>query len=124
MKISELEENESVLARQLEDPEFRAHWEATALARLVARRLVAFRAEKGLSQSELATLLGFSQARVSQLESGDTELKLTTIYRLVDALGIEIGMGIHPLRQGKRAHPIRESFTTLTGSTRVDLFAG
>jgi hypothetical protein len=43
-----------VLAEDLQDPEFRAEWERTAVARAVAIRVVGYRAEHGLTQTQLA----------------------------------------------------------------------
>src|SRR5438105_1044575 len=45
-----------------------------ALANVVARSVRAERARRGLSQSELGALLGWSQTKVSQVESGARRL--------------------------------------------------
>jgi hypothetical protein len=47
--------NNEVLEDQLKDPEFREIWERTALARAVALRVAAYRAEHNLSQAALAS---------------------------------------------------------------------
>ena len=44
MKLSEMKTNEELIAEQLRsDPEFRAEWERTALARAVAVAIVRYR---------------------------------------------------------------------------------
>ncbi len=55
--------NPEVLAEMLQDPQFRAEWERTALARAVAEAVIRYRAEHGLSQTGLAGLLGWRQPR-------------------------------------------------------------
>lgn len=49
-----------------------------------ARRL------NGLSQAELAELTRLRQATISNVESGDTDTQLDTIFRLLSALDLEI----------------------------------
>jgi ribosome-binding protein aMBF1 (putative translation factor) len=58
---------DDVLARLLEDDEFRAEWERTALARSVADQVIRYRIEHGLSQRALAQKLGVSQAVVGRI---------------------------------------------------------
>lgn len=41
---------EQILEEDLKDPEFRAEWERTALARAVANEVVRYRIEHGLTQ--------------------------------------------------------------------------
>jgi transcriptional regulator with XRE-family HTH domain len=54
----------------------------------LARRLQQLRKEAGMGQKELATLLGVSQGRVSQIETARYSLTPETIARLADALGL------------------------------------
>jgi transcriptional regulator with XRE-family HTH domain len=87
---------EQVLAEQLEDPAFRAEWQRTALARAVANRVIAYRAEHGLSQADLARQLGVSQPAVARLEIGEHEPTFTTLSRLSQRLGIDFHIDITP----------------------------
>jgi DNA-binding XRE family transcriptional regulator len=71
MKLSDLPTHEEVLAEHLDaDPEYRREWERTALARAVAVKVIAYRAEHSLSQTALAKRLKMSQPAVARLESG------------------------------------------------------
>ena len=71
VKLSEMKTNDELIAEQLRtDPEFRAEWERTALARAVAVAIVRYRAEHDLSQRELAERLGMKQPQVARLELG------------------------------------------------------
>ena len=74
MKLSDLPTHEQVLAEHLDaDPEYRREWERTALARAVAVKVIAYRAEHGLSQTALAKRLKMTQPAVARLESGGAQ---------------------------------------------------
>ncbi len=87
---------EEFLEDQLRDPEFRAHWERTALARAVANQVIGYRIDHGLSQSALARRLGVSQPVVGRLELGEHEPKIATLSKLARELGLRFTIDIHP----------------------------
>lgn len=87
---------DQALAEWLTEPEFRARWEATALAREVACYLVRYRTERSLSQTALARQIGMTQSQVSRLEDGEHEPRLATLRRLSDALGMRLTLSIEP----------------------------
>ncbi len=109
MKLSDLPSHEEVLAKHLDaDPEYRREWERTALARAVAVKVIAYRAEHGLSQTALAKRLQMTQPAIARLESGEHNPTFPTLLRLSNALGIELAIDIAPTGQepqliGKRA---------------------
>jgi ribosome-binding protein aMBF1 (putative translation factor) len=96
MKVSDLESSSRVLARQLEDPVFRAEWERTTVARAVAIRVIEYRAEHGITQTELARRLGMKQPAVARLEAGEHTPSLDTLARLSSALGIDFHIRVTP----------------------------
>ena len=96
MKLSGLKSSDKILARQLRDPAFRAEWERTAVARAVATRLVEYRAEHGITQTELARRLGMKQPAVARLEAGEHNPSLETLARLSAALHIEFHIAVTP----------------------------
>jgi predicted transcriptional regulator len=55
--------------------------------RSLAASLSAKRRELGLSQTEVAARMGTSQSAVARLESGDADLRLSTLERYAAALG-------------------------------------
>jgi len=55
--------------------------------RSLAAELVAVRLELGLSQTEVAARMGTSQSAVARLESGDADVRLSTLERYAAALG-------------------------------------
>src|SRR5271155_2508336 len=109
MKLSDLPTHEQVLAERLDaDPEYRREWERTALARAVAVKVIAYRAEHGLSQTALAKRLKMTQPAVARLESGEHNPAFPMLLRISEALGVELAIDIAPTGQepqliGKRA---------------------
>jgi DNA-binding XRE family transcriptional regulator len=97
MKLSDLPTHDEVLAEHLDaDPEYRREWERTALARAVAAKVIAYRAEHNLSQTALAGRLGMTQPAVARLESGEHNPTFPMLLRISDALGIELAIDISP----------------------------
>lgn len=48
------------------------------------------RVELGLSQTEVAARMGTSQSAVARLESGDGDVRLSTLARYAAAIGVEL----------------------------------
>ncbi len=94
MKLSDMKSAREVLAEDLKDPKFREEWERTALAREVAIRVVAYRAEHNLSQEALGRLLGMRQPAVARLEAGEHEPSLATLKKLSRSLDMEFHIDI------------------------------
>ena len=55
--------------------------------RSLAAALCAKRVELGLSQTEVAARMGTSQSAVARLESGEADLRLSTLERYAAAIG-------------------------------------
>ena len=72
------------------NPDFPALVEAAVRERELLRALAAKRAERGLSQREVATRMGTSQAAVARLERGEGNPKLSTLARFALALGHQL----------------------------------
>lgn len=99
MNLSQLRSGKEVLNEHMKDPEFRERWEKTALARAVALRLVAYRVEHDLSQTDLAKMLGMKQPAIARLEAGEKNPTWETLVRLSESLGIEFVVDIVPGRR-------------------------
>ena len=87
---------EEVHAELMQDEEFRALWEAQAPARALANRLVQYRIDHGLTQSQLARRIGIRQPAVARLEAGEHMPTIRTLLRIAEALDIEILLDIKP----------------------------
>jgi predicted transcriptional regulator len=58
--------------------------------RELAAELVVLRRAAGLSQTEVAARMGTSQSAVARIESGDADVRLSTLDRYAVALGHEL----------------------------------
>lgn len=87
---------DEALAEELADPDFREYWEATALAREVARFLVTYRTDHRLSQTALARRLGMRQSQIARMELGEHEPRMETLRRLSAELGMTVNVSITP----------------------------
>src|SRR5918994_976033 len=79
------------LDRELrKDPEYEAALQELAPYEEIARQLIAFRVEHGLSQAELARRCGVSQPAIARLERGEHEPRLATLRRVAHALDADL----------------------------------
>ncbi len=119
MKLSELKTNDEILQEELQDPEFRAEWERTALARAVALAIVRYRGDHVLSQRDLAERLGMKQPQVARLELGEVNPSMDTLMRVSGQLGIEFTIDVRPA--GSKVHNVtkRAQANNLVGSVRT-----
>jgi len=78
------------------EPEFAAAWQRLALAREVSHELLRFRADHRLNQRKLAELLGVSQPRIVELESGEVNPRIETLIDIARQTGIEFAIDISP----------------------------
>jgi transcriptional regulator with XRE-family HTH domain len=56
-------------------------------ARRIARRLKALREDRGLSQRDVAALVGMTSPQLSKIESGASDLRVSTVQALLRAMG-------------------------------------
>jgi DNA-binding XRE family transcriptional regulator len=97
-KVQSLKSHEQVVTESIGDPDYRAEAERTRFAHEVAMRVIAYRVEHGISQTEFGRRVGIRQPHVARLEAGDHEPSLATLMRLSRALGIEFHIDITPER--------------------------
>jgi len=75
------------LTEQMKDPEFQAEWEALEPEFQIIRAMIEGRAEKELTQKQLAEVTGITQADISRLENGTANPSLRTLKRLAAGMG-------------------------------------
>ena len=86
MKKDKVRTFKSRLSEDLKDPEFRAHYQEERQALMLAMKIGQLREKKGLSQQQLAKLMGTSQQAISRIESGDYEgFTLKTLEKIAEA---------------------------------------
>lgn len=87
------------LAERLRDPGFAQRFAQAGEAWDVAVQLASLREQRGLSQRELADLVGTSQQQISRLESPRYEgHSLSMLRRIARALGAEVHVAVEPQR--------------------------
>ena len=79
------------MREDLKDPEFKVHYQEERQALILAMKIAKLREKKGLSQQQLAKLMGTSQQAISRIESGDYQgFTLKTIEKIADATGTRV----------------------------------
>ena len=82
---------QSRLRAEIKDPEFKAHYEEEKQALMLAIKIVELREKKGLSQQQLAKLMGTSQQAISRIESGQYEgFTLKTLEKIAESTGMRL----------------------------------
>lgn len=79
--------------RRSQSPDYRAALEEFAPLERLARMVLALRVERGLTQQQLADLLGTSVPTVSRLESGQHRPNVETLQKLARAFDRELVLG-------------------------------
>lgn len=74
-------------------PAYRQQQEERAAFREIARLLVAYRMDAGLSQQDLADRVGTNHSQISRIESGRHQTSLDTLRRIAAALDRTLVVG-------------------------------
>ena len=91
MKKEKVRTFRSRLREDLKDPEFKAHYQEERQALMLAMKIATLREKKGLSQQQMAKLMGTSQQAVSRIESGEYEgFTLKTLEKIAEATGTKV----------------------------------
>jgi DNA-binding XRE family transcriptional regulator len=87
-------------ARALKNPKVKAEYDALAAAYAVKRGLIAMRKAKGMTQEDVASLLGTRKSNISRLESmnSDVSPRLKTVESYARALGYRMTIKFEPER--------------------------
>lgn len=79
-------------AELLKKPEIRKEYEALKPKYDMIRSLIKRRSKLGISQKELARIIGTKQPAISRLEKGDYNTTLRTFFKVTDALDLDISL--------------------------------
>jgi DNA-binding XRE family transcriptional regulator len=77
-------------------PEFRVHWERTALARALALAVIGYGVKHHLTQSQLAAKLEVRQPQVARSEMGEYTPSLEMLQRLARRPGLRFTVEVAP----------------------------
>ena len=94
-----------ILARKLQNEEFRLAFEEHRFYLQIAHLISDLRTKAGLSQTVVAKRAGVSQAMIARLEKGDSRRKptLDTIFRLLNVLGYTMSIHVQKERRKRAA---------------------
>lgn len=87
---------DNYLKEQLKDPEIKTEWDRLEPEFQIVRALIKIRAEKHISQKQLAELTGINQADISRIENGNANPSLRTLQRLANGLGMKLKLEFVP----------------------------
>jgi len=91
MKKEKVRTFRSRLREDLKDSEFKAHYQEERQAIKLAMKIAKLREKKGLSQQQMAKLMGTSQQAVSRIESGEYDgFTLKTLEKIAEATGTRV----------------------------------
>jgi DNA-binding XRE family transcriptional regulator len=91
MKKGKVRTFQSRLREDIKDPEFKTHYQEERQALKLAMKIAELRNQKGLSQQELAKLMGTSQQAISRIESGEYEgFTIKTLEKIAGATGMRV----------------------------------
>jgi DNA-binding XRE family transcriptional regulator len=79
-----------IKANRTDSDERRAGYDRASRAIRIAFEIRALRERKGLSQRQLAELVGTTQSAIARLEAGRNSPSLPTLDRIANALGAEV----------------------------------
>lgn len=72
---------------------------------LIGQRLRALREERGLSQENFALEAGIARSYYGGIERGQRNLAALNLFRIANALGVEMGELFPPMKELRRARP-------------------
>lgn len=94
--IEEIKAGRLASMSETERAEFDESYDAARLALDVGEKIREAREAAGLSQRDLATRMGTSQAAIARLEAGGVGATLTTLQKVAAALGLTVTVDLAP----------------------------
>jgi ribosome-binding protein aMBF1 (putative translation factor) len=88
---------EKLINEWMENPEFRAEYDALEEKYALADALISARAKAELTQEQVAKAMGTTQAVIARLESGRTKPSTRTLERYAQATGTRLKISFEPI---------------------------
>ena len=87
---------EDLLQELHKDPGFRAEYERQRPYYDIIREIIDCRKLGGITQKELAERAGMQQSTISRIESGESNVRLSTLIRIAEALNTSLDIRFVP----------------------------
>lgn len=87
------------LQERLQDPEFKAEYDALEPEFSLIRAMLDARREAGLTQKQLSERTGISQSDISKFETGNGNPSLKTLQRLAAGMGMRVKIEFQPINR-------------------------
>ena len=88
---------EEFLNKQLQDPEFKAEYDALEPEFAIIQAMIDARKRSVMTQKELSEATGIAQGDISKLENGNANPSLRTLQRLAAGMGMRLKLEFIPL---------------------------
>ncbi len=83
--------------KQMEDPEFRAEYEALQPEFAFIQAMIDAREQSGITQKQLSEVTGIAQGDISKVERGIGNPSLRTLKRIANGLGMRLRVELVPI---------------------------
>ena len=85
------------LNNKLDDPEFKALFDAADPDFQITRAIAKARAESGMTQKELSEKTGITQAEISKMENGNGNPSIKTLKKLAAGMNMKLVISFEPI---------------------------
>ena len=92
---------DELFANDLQDQEFQEIYRRQKPLYDLVAEIISRRLELGLTQKDLAKLAKTFQSRISKIESGEHDFRLSTIVRIAEALETEVSIRLIPFEEAR-----------------------
>jgi len=81
---------EEILAEKMLDPGFAREYKDSSIRKLLAVQVIRMRQDKGLTQQQLANMVGTRQSSISRLEDMQSLPSLSFLMKVAEALDADV----------------------------------
>jgi transcriptional regulator with XRE-family HTH domain len=85
------------VAKKLENPEFKAEWDALEPEFAIVNAMIAARKNIGITQKQLSDRTGIDQGDISKLENANANPTLSTLKRLAAGMDMTLTLEFRPI---------------------------
>jgi len=87
---------DAFLTKQLEDPAFKAEYDALEPEYAIIHAMIEARNKSGLTQKELSERTGINQGDISRIERGSANPSLNTLKKLAEGMNMTLQLVFSP----------------------------